>query len=139
MRKILLILTLLFSLAACGTDIVQNDIGMSNDIDSEIDITVPYNTIDLDDIKDYVSKGYIIADVREVDEFESGHIPGAVNAPLSDLQKGELGPLVEDEKYIIVCRSGNRSTTASNILVKKGFDIINVSEGVSSWTGEVEQ
>lgn len=138
MRKFIFIFTILLGLTACGTDATQ-DIYTTEENEETEEITAPYETIDLEDIETYVDEGYIVADVREVEEFEAGHIPGAVNAPLSDLQEGELGPLQEDEAYVIICRSGNRSVTASDILSDLGFDIVNVSEGMSTWTGEVEK
>ena len=138
MKRILLIFSLSLLLIACSDDVPQSDIGTPDDIDSDIEITAPYQTITLDDSEDYVADGYIVADVREVDEYESGHIPDAINAPLSELEMGELGPLEEDEKYVIICRSGNRSATASDILADLGFDVVNVSEGMSTWQGDVE-
>lgn len=138
MKRFLLLLTVVFALAACGNNATQEFID-TPETDTEVEMSAPYETIDLEDIEDYVAEGYIVADVREIDEFESGHIPNAINAPLSDLQNGELGPLEEDEKYVIVCRSGNRSVTASNILSELGFDIVNVSQGMSTWTGDIEQ
>lgn len=138
MKRFLLIFTMIFVLAACGNNDTEELIDIPED-NTEIEVSVPYETIDLEDIEDYVTEGYIVADVREIDEFESGHIPGAINAPLSGLQNGELGPLQDDEKYVIICRSGNRSVTASNILSELGFEVVNVSEGMSTWTGDVEQ
>lgn len=137
MKRLLLLLTVVFALAACGNNETQEFID-TPESDTDIEVSVAYETIDLEDIEDYVANGYIVADVREIDEFESGHIPGAINAPLSGLENGELGPLQEDEQYVIICRSGNRSVTASNILSEIGFDVVNVSEGMSTWTGEVE-
>jgi len=138
MKKLLIFFTVVFALTACGNEATQN-IDDTSEPDSATEISSPFETIDLDDIEDYVAEGYIVADVREVDEFESGHIPNALNAPLSELENGELGPLDENEKYVIICRSGNRSAVASNILSQLGFDIVNVSEGMSTWTGDVNQ
>lgn len=138
MKKFLLLFTVIFALTACGNDTIQNMSDTSKS-DTETEISVPFETIELGDIEDYVAQGYIVADVREVNEFESGHIPDAINVPLSGLESSDFGPLTEDEKYVIICRSGNRSITASNILVEQGFDVVNVSEGMSTWTGDIEQ
>lgn len=97
-----------------------------------------YDTISLLEIEDKVDEGYIILDVREMEEFEEGHIPGAINKPLSELQADDFSNINKEEKYIVICRSGNRSVTASNILYDNGYEIVNVSEGVSSWEGELE-
>lgn len=139
MKKVLISLAVVFTLAACGNDTVTEDKNDSANSNVETEVAVPYETIDLEDIADYVDNGYIVADVREIDEYESGHIPGAINAPLSVLQTGDVSALDPDEKYVIICRSGNRSVTASNILANEEFEIVNVSEGMSTWTGEVEK
>lgn len=97
-----------------------------------------YETIELKDIQQQVDKGAIVLDVREVEEFEEGHIIGAINVPLSELKKGNRADLDSAEQYIVICRSGNRSKEASDILAGDGYDVVNVSEGMSSWTGEVE-
>lgn len=97
-----------------------------------------YQTIDIEDIQTKVDEGYTVLDVRETSEFEAGHIPGASNKPLSELQQGNLEGMDSKEKYIVICQSGNRSKQASEILSKENMEIVNVSEGMSSWTGEVE-
>lgn len=99
---------------------------------------VSYETIDLDEIEEKVNDGYIVLDVREVDEFESGHIPGAVNKPLSELQEANFSNIDKNDKYVVICRSGNRSVTASNILVEEGYTVVNTSDGMGSWQGEIE-
>lgn len=137
MRKFLILVTIIFTLSACNNDAADN-LADVNDPVSQSEGNLVYETIALESIEDYVADGYIIADVREIDEFNEGHIPGAVNAPLSDLENNEFGPLQVDEKYIIICRSGNRSIAASNILTHQGYDIVNVSEGMSTWTGDIE-
>ena len=97
-----------------------------------------YETIDIDDVQTKMEEGYKVLDVRESSEFEAGHIPGATNKPLSDLQQGNFEGLNTDEKYIVICQSGNRSQQASDILFEEKHTIVNVSQGMSSWTGEIE-
>lgn len=98
-----------------------------------------YETIDLDQIEAKVEQGYVVMDVREIDEYESGHIVSAINKPLSELKNADFNELNDDEDYVVVCQSGNRSKEASEILVSEGYEVLNVSEGMSTWTGEVEQ
>ena len=83
-------------------------------------------------------KGYILLDVRTKEEYESGHIPGAINIPLSDINDTPISSLPDKSQMILVyCRSGNRSKQASDKLVKLGY--INIIEigGINSWKGEI--
>ncbi len=98
-----------------------------------------YETIDIDDIPQKVEEGYQVVDVRESYEYDAGHIPGAINKPLTELNLGDIEGLDSNQKYIVICQSGNRSKEASTILSEEGFTILNVSEGMSSWNGEIEK
>lgn len=73
-----------------------------------------------------------ILDVREVEEFQSGHIEGAVNTPLSTLENGykQLNP---SKHYYVICQGGMRSERACQFLETKGFDVVNVEGGMNQW------
>lgn len=78
-----------------------------------------------------------VIDVRTPEEYAEGHIPDAKLVPLQELES-RLNELDKDEKYVIVCRSGNRSTEASGILAENGFkNIYNMTGGMNTWTGEI--
>lgn len=119
-RLIILLFVSIFSLTACSS-------GLN------------YETIDIEDIPQKVEEGYQVVDVREANEYEAGHIPGALNKPLSGLKTGNFDGLDINQNYIVICQSGNRSKEASTILFEEGFTVINVSEGMSSWTGDIEK
>lgn len=76
-----------------------------------------------------------IIDVRERDEFAQGHIPKAINYPLSEIGKNFIEIDKKTEHYII-CHSGNRSAMASEFLSQKGYEVVNVMGGMSAWRGE---
>lgn len=78
-----------------------------------------------------------ILDVREDNEWESGHIRGAKHIPLGLLgqRHNELDPRKE---IIVVCRSGNRSGLACEMLESLGYKVINMPGGMMEWTGDVE-
>lgn len=78
-----------------------------------------------------------LIDVREVEEVEAGHIPSSINIPLSVLEL-RMPELDKNEKYIVVCRSGNRSGMATQLLESHGFDATNMIGGMLEWQGEVE-
>ena len=73
-----------------------------------------------------------ILDVREVDEFQAGHIEGALNAPLSTLDK-EYEQLDSSKRYYVICQGGMRSDRACQFLEAKGFDVVNVEGGMNQW------
>lgn len=73
-----------------------------------------------------------ILDVREVEEFQAGHIEDAVNAPLSTLDKG-YERLDASKRYYVICQGGMRSERACQFLETKGFDVVNIEGGMNQW------
>ncbi|WP_349826916.1 rhodanese-like domain-containing protein [Brevibacterium litoralis] len=73
-----------------------------------------------------------ILDVREDDEWKSGHIDGAQHIPLGDLP-ARYGEVPMDEDLYVICRSGGRSRQAVAWLNQNGFDAINVNGGMGAW------
>ncbi len=75
-----------------------------------------------------------ILDVRTKEEYDSGHINGSILIPLEDLEK-RYNEIPRDRKILVYCRTGHRSTQASEILVKNGFkQIYNMKGGITEWT-----
>ena len=77
----------------------------------------------------------IILDVREMKEYSSGHIVNSVHIPLSNL-KTRISELdkYKNQKIIVSCRSGNRSSQACASLKKEGFEeVFNLSGGIMAW------
>lgn len=80
-----------------------------------------------------------ILDVREPAEYAFNRVPQAINIPLGELEKrvGELNP---DEELYVLCRTGNRSDFAAQLLTEKGFKYVrNVLPGMTEWTGPTEK
>ena len=80
-------------------------------------------------------KNALVLDVREENEYQSGHLLNARPIPLGAL-KGRLGELEKyrDQPIVVVCRSGNRSGTACAMLGKQGFtQAYNLAGGVMEW------
>lgn len=71
-----------------------------------------------------------LIDVREVDEYQAGHIPDAINIPLTELDKRYQE--VPNGAYI-VCQSGNRSQVACEFLAAHGIEATNVIEGTNGF------
>ena len=82
---------------------------------------------------------YVILDVRTQEEFDTGHIPGAVlipNTEIADRVEQELPD--KDQLLLVYCRSGNRSKQASQILVELGYTNIREFGGINDWPFEIE-
>lgn len=74
----------------------------------------------------------VIVDVREPDEWEAGHIPGALHIPLGELE-ARWPELRASDSVIAVCRSGNRSATATQALRSVGIEASNLTGGMKAW------
>ncbi|MBW1879606.1 MAG: rhodanese-like domain-containing protein [Deltaproteobacteria bacterium] len=76
----------------------------------------------------------LILDVRTPREFRRGHVPGAVNLPMSALPNhlGDLEPHRAQTIYVI-CESGHRSARAAGMLGELGFDAVDVLGGTGAW------
>ena len=82
---------------------------------------------------------YVILDVRTQEEFDAGHIPGAIlipNTEIADRAEQELPN--KDQLLLVYCRSGNRSKQASQILVELGYTNIREFGGINDWPYEIE-
>lgn len=77
----------------------------------------------------------LILDVRTPEEYREGHIHGSVLIPVQELEKrvGEISDHLQ-KPVLVYCRSGNRSVTASKILIANGFhDLYHMKGGIKSW------
>ena len=90
-----------------------------------------------DKLSDY-QKDCILLDVREEDEYSQGHIPGAINIPLSELHN-RIKELTKDKGVLAICLSGRRAKVAAKLLNEKGFNVRIMAGGMNSWKGAVEK
>jgi molybdopterin/thiamine biosynthesis adenylyltransferase/rhodanese-related sulfurtransferase len=73
-----------------------------------------------------------VLDVRELEEYAEGHIPGARLVPLNDLTEN-LSALPQGKTIVCVCAVGGRSARATTILREHGYDAVNLRGGMRSW------
>jgi rhodanese-related sulfurtransferase len=92
-----------------------------------VDITVQQG-------KEMIDSGEVfILDVRTREEYNESHIMGSILIPVQELDI-RFKELPQDKKILVYCRSGSRSVTASEILVKNGFtQIYNMQGGITGW------
>ena len=121
-----LMLAMLFVLTGCGGTAAENT----------------YQQITQEEAKNMMdTQETIVLDVREQDEFDTGHIPGAVLLPVGTITKDTADAVIPelDSVVLVYCRSGNRSKKASQALVDLGYTGIYEFGGINTWLYEVEQ
>lgn len=125
-----LLLFLIVSLAGCGS----REEGAEN--------TASYQQITAEEAKSMMEEqpDAVILDVREQDEYDAGHIPGAVLLPVGTIDEETAASVIpeKDTVVLVYCRSGNRSKTASQALVDLGYTQIYEFGGIKDWPYEVE-
>ena len=129
LKRILpLLLVLVIMLAGCG----KSDADIPNNTYEKITMSEGLARMESDE-------NYILLDVRRADEFESGHIPGAVNLPNEEIGTEEIPSLPDKAQTIyIYCRSGNRSKQAADKLLALGYTNLIEFGGIIDYTGELE-
>lgn len=96
--------------------------------------------ITCDKLKEAIDAGddLTIIDVRELDELDVSKIDGSVHIPLGDIHR-RLDELNKDHAYVVQCRSGGRSATATNMLLENGFkNVRNLVGGINQWADEID-
>lgn len=124
MKRILPLLLSLLLLAGCGGNAAAG-----------------YQQITQEEAKAMMdSQEVIILDVREQDEYDSGHIPGAVLLPVGTIDDTTAAQVIpeKDSTVLVYCRSGNRSKTASAALADLGYTNIYEFGGINTWPYETE-
>lgn len=98
-----------------------------NNSNTEVNEMKSMNTISLNDWKNIYdnNKDYIVIDVRTPQEFNEGHVKGAININFYDENfEEQLDELNKDKKYLIYCRSGSRSS--KTLILMENLQFINV-------------
>ncbi|MBR2500638.1 MAG: rhodanese-like domain-containing protein [Clostridia bacterium] len=131
-------------LAACSE---EKSIGIIGGADGPTAIFVSdggektmYQQITQDEAKKIMDSGddFIVLDVREQDEFEQGHIEGAMLMPYMEIyEKAEEIIPDKDEQILVYCRSGRRSKIASQSLAELGYTNVKEFGGIIDWPYEV--
>lgn len=145
MKKALCIISVLLCilLTACGDD---SSIGIIGGADGPTSIIVAekamYEQITPQEAKRIMDSGekHIVLDTREQDEFDEGHIPGAILIPYTEIENKAEEMLPDKDKLILVyCRSGRRSKIAAEALSKLGYTNVKEFGGIIDWPYEVEK
>jgi rhodanese-related sulfurtransferase len=98
----------------------------------------PYRRINSDDAKVILEENggdVVIVDVRRQDEWDTGHVAGAVHIPVDDLL-GRFGELPEDKELLFICAAGVRSGLAAEMAAAMGAAserLYNIEDGTPTW------
>ena len=128
MKKLIFLLLAVMMLTACGQD-KENDQG------------AVYVNITAEEAKQIMDseEGYIILDVRTQEEYDEGHIPGAIVISHEEIEEKAEQVLTDKDQLILVyCRSGRRSKIAAEALAELGYTNIKEFGGIIDWPYEVE-
>ena len=123
---VILILVALLALSGCGGTEVENT----------------YQQITQEKAKEMMdTQDVIILDVREQEEFDAGHIPGADLLSVGIIEENTAAAALPelDSIVLVYCRSGNRSNTASQILADLGYTRVYEFGGINTWPYDVEE
>ena len=129
MKKLILLLLAVMVLTACG----QNKENYQGAV---------YLNITAEEAKQIMDseEGYSILDVREQDEYDAGHIPGAILIPYTQIEEKVDEMLPDKDQLILVyCRSGRRSKIAAEALAALGYTNIKEFGGIIDWPYEVTE
>jgi rhodanese-related sulfurtransferase len=120
MKRIMMILSSLCALVGCkGAD---------------------FQSVDADSFAQIIQDSTIIRlDVRTPNEYQQGHIPGAIliDVTQSNFLEQAIQQLPKSQTIALYCRSGRRSKVAAQILAKAGYTVVELNTGFNSWNGEV--
>lgn len=81
----------------------------------------------------------IVVDVRTVDEYLSGHIPGSFSLALNDINKIANIIRNREQSVFVYCQSGMRSRRACQALVDMGYSSVTDLGGICEWSGPMER
>ena len=139
MRKWMIIPLAMIGVFACGCSSLGTGGGQVMDGDGMFQI-FEYKQISQDEAKEMMEKddGHVIVDVRRQDEYDEGHIPGAILIPNESIEDTPPAELPDFDQIILVyCRSGRRSKEAAQKLADLGYSQVYEFGGIIDWTGEV--
>lgn len=104
--------------------------------------TASFQQISQEEAKTIMStnRDAVILDVRTQEEYDSGHIKGAVLLPVDQITQESASAVIptQDTQVLVYCRSGNRSVTASELLVQLGYTAVYEFGGINTWPYETE-
>lgn len=135
-KKLMLVLTVITTLLCVGCGRGE---GQVMDGDGMFNIQ-QYTQITQEEAKQMMARddGHVIVDVRRQDEYDEGHIPGAILIPNESIETDPPAELPDLDQIILVyCRSGRRSKEAAQKLADMGYSNVYEFGGIIDWNGDI--
>lgn len=126
------------ALSACG----QEKTGQDTKAAQEDTVKAEYKKITAEEAKERMDKDdkVVILDVRTEEEYQEGHVPGAIAIPNETISSGPLEELPDmDQAILVYCRSGNRSAQAAKKLAEAGYTQVYDFGGIIDWPYDTEK
>lgn len=129
MRKIFIIIMCMFILTGCKSE--EKDMKDSNN-------SITYKEITQEAAYQMMDDNVVIIDVRESDEYNSGHINNAINISVNNIvNKIKDQVPSKDQVILLYCRSGARAISAAKLLVSMGYSNVYTFGGIETWPYEI--
>ena len=126
------------ALSACG----QDKTGQDTKAAQEDTVKAEYKKITAEESKERMDKDdkVVILDVRTEEEYQEGHVPGAIVIPNETISREPLEELPDmDQEILVYCRSGNRSAQAAKKLAEAGYTQVYDFGGIIDWPYDTEK
>ena len=126
------------ALSACG----QDKTGQDTKAAQEDTVKAEYKKITAEEAKERMDKDdkVVILDVRTEEEYQAGHVPGAIVIPNETISSEPLEELPDmDQEILVYCRSGNRSAQAAKKLAEAGYTQVYDFGGIIDWPYDTEK
>lgn len=147
---IMLMLCLVVSMAACGSKTTKKPADTTNNTTNSTttnnnsvwnpsNTTKRFTTIDMEEFAQMLksSYGYVIIDVREEEDYNAGHIPGAINIPYRTIRREPISELTNLTQTIFVYGERNQSRIVCHNLNSLGYSDVYSCGDICDWKGEI--
>lgn len=103
--------------------------------------SIQYNKISFEEMYNMIAenKNFIILDVRTINEYNEGHIPGSVLIPDYEIEAVQTRYKNKDTNIFVYCRSGNRSKSSVIKLKNMGYKNVYDLGGITNYSGQLEK
>lgn len=135
------VLTFTLILGACGGPSLPESSMVEGSSQDVVSAASPVTKLTPEEAKDRMDQGDVtIVDVRTLEEYKEGHVPGAVLLPNDTINAETAGASLPDpdEVLLVYCRSGRRSAAASEKLVQLGYTQVYDFGGINDWPYDTE-